>query len=143
MFLDRLDDRFSIGARERPSTAAEIAVLARFSPRSLPDDYLELLQEASEVEILVNGIDYVRFWGADGAVEMNTAYEIQRHLPGALAIGDDEGGKAFILMDGLSGAGLYRVPFGALATEEAVYISGSITGLLVHGEGIDRIFDQE
>lgn len=143
-FLANLHSSFSVGAKEPPSSEAELAELALFAKERglvVPDEYLELVREASEIELLVGANGCIRFWSAAGTVEMNQAYEVQRYLPDALAIGDDEGGKALAMMEGEQGPGLYRFPFSDPDRAEAVFIASSVRALLSQGVGVARLFD--
>ena len=143
-FLQSLHRRFMVGATEPGSSDEDVAALSTFATRQglvVPCDYLELVREVSELELVVDQRGCVRFWSASGVVEMNEAYEIQRHIPHALAVGDDEGGKALAFMDGGSGTGLYRFPFADPDASEAVFIAPTIRELLKKGEGADLLFD--
>lgn len=142
--LMNLHSSFSVGAKEPPSSEAEITQLALFAKRHgliVPDEYLELVREASEIELIVDSKGCIRIWSAAGTVEMNQEYEVQKYLPEALAIGDDEGGKALAMMGGEQGRGLYRFSFSDPDRAEAVFIARSMRALLQHGVGVDQLFD--
>jgi hypothetical protein len=122
---------------------AALVAFAESVGRPLPSDYVELLHHATEIEIDVEGRGYVRIWSPSGVVELNGAYNIQKYLPGALAVGDDEGGKVFVLMVGERGPGIYRSSFADPDPGEAVYIAPSFEALLGRGVGIDKLFAWE
>jgi hypothetical protein len=146
MTLKNLTNRLRVGAHAGPSTEAEIAQLLEFAKRHeilVPDDYLEVIRQATDLELIVEDRGCIRIWSATAAVEMNEAYEVQKYLPDALAIGDDEGGKAIALMDGPGGPGMYRFPFADPDRSEANYIAPRLSLLLADGVGIDRLFDWE
>lgn len=87
------------------------------------------------MEILVDGEGYIRIWGAALCLEMNEAHCIQTYLPGALAIGDDEGGGALIYTKGTQGQGLYLARFGNLVSADALFIAPSLREFLYDGIG--------
>ncbi|ELR64590.1 hypothetical protein C942_02403 [Photobacterium marinum] len=70
---------------------------------------------------------------------MNEEYMVQDYIPNSLAIGDDEGGSALIIMTGNKGYGLYKVGFGDLDVDDAEYISASLSELLIDGFGAQVI----
>jgi hypothetical protein len=78
---------------------------------------------ATEVEVLVDGIGCIRFWSPDGVLEMNAAHDLQRYIPGGVAIGDDEGEAVYVFMEGGSGLGLYRTSFSDPEPTEAVFVA--------------------
>lgn len=144
--LTNMDPRFDIRASEPPAADDDIEKLRNFAQAicgTLPDDYTDLLRCATEVEILVERRGCIRFWSPAGVMEMNEAHELQKYLPHALAVGDDEGGMAFVLTTGGNGRGLYRLSFADPDPTVAVFIAGSIQALLVFGDGIDRLFAWE
>lgn len=141
--LKRLDSRFSVRAAEPAATVDEIEQLCAFAAalrRALPGDDLDVLRAATDVEILVEQRGCIRLWSPEGVLEMNAAHDVQRYIPGGLAIGDDEGGMAFVLMTGREGPGLYRLSFSDPDPDEAVFIASSLAALLERGVGIDRLF---
>jgi len=137
--LRSLNTALKIEANESAASPDDISSLKVFSSIQLPSDYCEIVAEMTEVEILVDGDRYIRIWSPDGCIEMNEEYQIQHYIPKSLAIGDDEGGGALILMTGDKGFGLYKVDFGDLDVKDAEYISDSLRSLLVDGSGIERI----
>ncbi len=111
--------------------------------RPLPDDYLEMQREATEVEVLVGDSGSIRLWSPDGVIGMNEAHDLQSYITSGVAVGDDEGGATYVLMDGREGAGLYRTSFADPDPSEAVFIAPTFTDLLVKGIGRDNLFDGE
>lgn len=105
----------------------------------LPRDYLDVVTEMTDVELLVDGRKYLRIWGPLRCIEMNEAYEVQKHIPLSLAIGDDEGGDAFILMDGRAGHGIYKVGLSVLDSGDATFIAPSLGELLLDGAGWESV----
>jgi hypothetical protein len=138
-----LNKRFRVDVVKAPSTDAEIAELIKFSPIPVPEFYLEMSRQGSDFEILVDNEMYIRFWGAAGCLEMNSAYKIQKYFGQCLGIGDDEGGQAFILAPQIEGypAGLYLSDFGCLNVQDSTYIAESLEDLLINGTGAERIYN--
>ncbi|KKB73051.1 MULTISPECIES: SMI1/KNR4 family protein [Bacillus] len=139
--LGKISSRFSIDAQEAPANKEEIKSLVEFSPINVPPDYLDIVSEATEVEINVAGEKHIRIWSPAGCVEMNESYEIQDYIPDSLAVGDDEGGNALIFFEGKDGFGLYIVGFGDLDAEEAVKVAPSLNDLLIYDTGIEKILE--
>lgn len=137
--VQNLYGRFQIAAYEPLASEEDIEKLRRFSSIPVPADYIDVVESMTEVEILLGGKKYIRIWGPTGSIEMNQVYDIQRYIPRSLAIGDDEGGSALILMTGKEGYGLYKVGFGDLGSDDAEFVSHSLQELLVRGEGWENI----
>ena len=53
-----------IDGKHSPATEEEIKMLQNFFPIEILVDYLELVHQATEVEIKVNNAKYIRIWGA-------------------------------------------------------------------------------
>jgi hypothetical protein len=141
MPIQDLNKRFRVDVVKAPSTESEIEQLKKFSPISVPEFYLEMIRQGSDFEILVDNKMYIRFWGAAGCLEMNPAYNIQKYLASGLGIGDDEGGRAFILMSRTEEypAGLYLVGFGSLDLQDGKFIAESLEDLLINGNGTENV----
>jgi hypothetical protein len=131
----RLHKRFKVGACEPPASEGEIAALIAQCDFPIPGEYFNWIREATEIEILVDGRGYIRLWGPSGVIEMNSAYEIQKYIPDSLAIGDDEGGKALLYMNGIQGFGLYLCGFGDLDSKTAKYVASTLNSFLIEGNG--------
>jgi hypothetical protein len=131
--LNNLGSEFRIETSKPAATEDDINKLISFSSVSVPDDYLKLVEKMTELEILVGRNKYIRIWGPLGCIEMNQAYQIQKYIPNSLAIGDDEGGMALVLMTGKNGYGLYSVGFGDLDASDAEYIDSSLGSWLTNG----------
>lgn len=137
--LANLHPSFRVEATEPPSTRSEIQQLQLFSSIEIPKEYVSIITDVTEVEILVQESKYLRIWSASGCIEMNQEYEIQRYIPSSLAIGDDEGGSAFLYMNGKKGFGLYKLGFGDLDPDDAEYVASSLFELLIEGIGVNVI----
>lgn len=144
--LNNMDGRFELLVSQTGASKGAIDELVAFVQShgaTLPDDYLAMLWVATEVEIRVDGRGCIRFWAPAGVLELNVAHELQRYIPEAIAVGDDEGGMVFVFMTGQDGTGLYRLSFADPDPAEAVFIAESVEALLLRGVGIDRLFAWE
>ncbi len=135
--LAEISKRFRLDGQRPASSADEIAALRSASPVELPDDYVALIQEGTELEFAIDNRDYIRIWGASGCVEMNQAYDIGTSIPSSLAVGDNEGGAALIHVTKVDRPGIYLVSFGCLDIEEAKFIAPSLRALLIDEVGIE------
>lgn len=138
--VSEFHEDFRLDVRKTGSSEKEIKRMRDFfKGTSIPEEYVNFISEISEAEILVQGDAYIRIWGAQGCVEMNESYHIQKYIPEAVAIGDDEGGQAIFYANGKNGYGIYKVGFGNLDIDDATFISKSLYDLLVKGEGADNL----
>jgi hypothetical protein len=133
--LNNLEKNIKVEAYDKPSTEVEIEAMLNKSPIELPLEFAKIIREKSEIEICINEEKILRIWGALGCIEMNETYNIQKYLPKAWAIGDDEGGYAIVYAQGNKGFGVYAVSFSDLDDSEKVYIAPSLYDLLVKGIG--------
>jgi hypothetical protein len=136
--LDILDRRFRVAASESPATKPDIRSLVDVSAIPIPMDYLDVVQHGTNIEIAVDGSSYIRVWGPLTCVELNREYEIQKYLPASLAVGDNEGGKALVIVGGEQ-RGLYLVDLGDIDIESATFVAPTLRELLVNGIGIDVV----
>jgi hypothetical protein len=137
--IANMSDNFSIDAMEAPATEEEISELRKFSPITVPDEYIELMRQAAELEIKVKQKRYIRVWSPRGCMEMNAAYRIQNYIPGSLAIGDDEGGNALLYCNSDEGFGLYSVSFSDLDICETTFIAHALYDLFVNNVGVGKL----
>lgn len=135
--LNKMSKLFEIATSDKKSSDTEIDELIQYSKIDVPFEFLEIIKERTEIEILVNDEKYIRIWGASGCIEMNDAYHIQKYIPDSLAIGDDECSNAVLYANGNNGFGVYMVSFGDLGVDEMVYIADSLEAFFVNGDGID------
>ena len=68
--LESLHRRFRVAATEGPARESDIETLLAHATRKVPDDYLEIVREATEVEIRVDDGGHIRIWGPLGCLEM-------------------------------------------------------------------------
>ena len=134
--LSSLDGSFTILASQPAASIAQVLRLKGRYP-SIPDEYLTLVGEATEIELRHQGGQYLRIWGPDGCIEMGDGYDISKRIAGAIPIGDDGGGKVIFYMNGSTGFGLYHVGFGDLDAEDAIFAAPSLRALLEQSVGIE------
>ncbi len=139
-FFKGMHERLKIAAYHDASSEQHIAAMIDYFPTiSIRSEYIKLIRKASELELLIDGQDYFRIWGAEGVLELNPAYRIQDYLPGALAIGDDGGGSTLFYASAAYGGGLFRTGLGDLDMSDAFYIASSLTALLKGSEGLEKL----
>lgn len=74
--LNKMSKSFIMATSDVKSNDIEINELLQFSKIDVPNEYIKIIKEKTEIEILVDNEKYIRIWGANGCVEMNTAYFI-------------------------------------------------------------------
>jgi hypothetical protein len=134
--LATLSKGFTVLASGPAAKAGQLKELKGHYP-DIPDEYLHVIDEVTELELRHSSGQYLRIWGPNGCAEMDRAYGISKRIPGAISIGDDGGGQVIFYMNGGSGFGLYHVGYGDLDTDDAVFIAFSLSDLLEHAIGID------
>lgn len=135
--LSKMSKSFELVESDEKSSDAEINELIHYSKIDVPFEFIEIIKEKTELEILVNNEKYIRVWGAKGCIEMNSAHHIQKYIPDSLAIGDDECSNAVLYANSSNGFGIYMVSFGDLDVNEMVYIADSLEAFFVKEKGID------
>ena len=135
--LNNLKEKIRIKVNEKASSELEIEEMITKSPIKIPNEFIEIIREKSELELTIDGNKILRIWGASGCVEMNDAYNIQKYLPRSWAIGDDEGGYAIVYaIDDNEKTGVYAVSFSDLDDNEKIFIAPSLFYFLAKGTGI-------
>lgn len=135
--LNELSSLFKVVTSNVESSAVEIDELIRFSKIDIPEEFIQIIQEKTELEILVDDKKYIRLWGANGCIEMNDAYGIQKYIPGSLAIGDDECCNVLLFANGSEGFGVYMVSLSDLDVDEMIFIAHSLEDFFVKEIGVD------
>ncbi len=133
--LNTINSSFKLLAKGPPATQEQIDAAVRYFG-SLPQEFIDLIREATDVELQHQDGQYLRFWGPVGSVEMDEANEIRKYMPECLPIGDDGGGHVIFYAKGDFGEGLYHVGFGNLGMEDAVWIADTLGGVLANAKGI-------
>lgn len=135
--LSKIHNKYIIAKSDEESCDSDIEKLLHFSTIEVPHEYIEIIKEKTEIEIEINKKKYLRIWGAEGCMEMNEAYNIQKYIPKSLAIGDDECCNALLYAHGNNGFGLYIVSLSDLDINEMKYIADSLESFFVKENGID------
>jgi len=133
--LSSLDKGFKVLASRPAASGTDVSELKRRYP-SVPDEYVTLVGEATEIELQHQAGQYLRIWGPDGCIEMDNGYGISKRIASAIPIGDDGGGKVILYMNGKKGFGLYHVGHGDLDAEDAIFAAPNLSALLEQGVGI-------
>lgn len=135
--LNNLKENINLEVNDKASSELEIEEMIINSPIKIPNEFIEMLREKSELELSINRDKILRIWGASGCIEMNEAYNIQKYLPRSWAIGDDEGGYAIVYAIGDDDeTGVYAVSFSDLDDNEKIFIAPSLFDFLTKGTGI-------
>lgn len=123
MNLDRLDGRKKPGLdRDRLETSVA-ATLAR-----LPDSYRLFLTLSDGIELRSGTLLY----GSGELAERNDTYQVSIYLPGHIAIGDDGGGRMFLLRE--SGTSpVLCVDMGAIGSVPPEVIAESLDAWIEQG----------
>lgn len=135
--LNELSGLFKVVTSNMESSDVEIDELIQFSKIDIPVEFIQIIKEKTELEIQVDDKKYIRIWGANGCIEMNAAYGIQKYIPSSLAIGDDECCNVLLYANGHEGFGVYMVSLSDLDIEEMVFIADSLEDFFVKEKGLD------
>lgn len=138
--LNNLNEQYELVLSKPANNEEEIQQLIQFSEIAVPEEYLSILRQKTELTILVKNCKsewYICIRGAALCISMNKSFEMQKWIPGSLGFGDDGGGTALLYATGPEGFGIYAVEFNVLDIEDAVYLSKSLESLLVYADGID------
>jgi len=136
--LERLQPTVAVLDRKPRATESQLTALVSRYP-AVPGDHLQLLREATEIELQLPRSKYVRIWGPADCIDQDEGYGISRRMPGAIPIGDDGGGSVLFYLDGKEGFGLYRVGYGNLDAEDAIRVAPSLTEFLCNGVGFNML----
>lgn len=116
MNLDHLDGRKKSGVDLDRADSKVASLLAR-----LPDGYRILLSLSDGVELVSGALIY----GSRELVERNETYDVAACLPGHVAIGDDGGGRMFLLLEGMASPVL-RIDMGAIGSMTPEIVAANI-----------------
>lgn len=134
--LNRLHSSFQILAQQPPATPDEIHALVAYF-KAVPRDFIELVRQATFVELAHQSQQYIRIWGPTDSIETYIAHDFRRWMPGAIPIGDDGGDKVLFYARGHHGYGLYHVGLGNLDLEDAVWTAATLDDLVTKATGIE------
>ncbi len=135
--LSKMSGLFKVANSNKKANNFEIDELIQFSKIDVPEEFIQIIKEKTELEIQVDNKKYIRIWGANGCIEMNTAYRIQKYIPNSLAIGDDECCNTMLYASGHKGFGVYMVSLSDLDVDEMVFIANSLEDFFVKEKGLD------
>ena len=135
--LNELSGLFKVVTSNIKSSDVEIDELIQFSKIDVPEEFIQIIKEKTELEIQVDDKKYIRIWGANGCIEMNAAYSVQKYIPNSLAIGDDECCNVILYASGHEGFGVYMVSLSDLDVDEMVFIANSLEDFFVKEKGLD------
>lgn len=134
--LDAIDSSFKVLAKGAPATQEQIDTAVNYFG-SVPQEFIDLAREATELEFQHRNGQYVRIWGPLGCIDMDEGYGIRQRIPDAIPIGDDGGGHVLIFAHGKQGCGLYHVGYGNLDLDDAIWIADSLSSFLFSAKGIE------
>ena len=87
----------------------EITKLLEWSINEIPADYLNFLKATNGYESSADFKEYYRLWSIDEIIENNEGYEVQKHQPNHIGIGDAGGVSMYLL--NVSAVTIHRYPF--------------------------------
>lgn len=134
--IKSIHSSLQILASAPPAGANEVTLLQKYFG-AIPTDYLQLVSEATEIELHHANGQYLRIWGPIGCIEMDEGYGIRQRIPGAVPIGDDGGGQVIFYQRGKQGFGLYHVGYGNLDGDDAIWMAPTLTIFLTKCVGIE------
>ena len=134
--LDKLHESFKILSVEESSREEEYIKLNNIFDH-IPQDYIDLIKYATEIELKHDSGKYIRIWSPEGCIDQEEGYEISKFMPGSFPFGDNGGGKILFYDNGNNGYGIYSVGYGNLDIDEAVFISNSLKEILINSDGIE------
>ena len=134
--LSKIHLSYKLLAKGLPASQEQInAAVTHFG--SLPQEYVDLVREATEIEVQQQNRQYIRIWGPLGCIEMDEGYGIRQRIPDAIPVGDDGGGHILFYAHGGQGYGLYHVGYGTLDRNDAIWIAATLYDLLTDAKGIE------
>lgn len=89
---------------------------------TLPTAYRELMRYSNGA-LLDNGVS---IYSVDDLVERNTTYEVLEYCPGFLLVGDDSGGRGFLIDLKDDAGGIYGSGLGDLDPSEFATIASTL-----------------
>ena len=143
--LDNLNEQYEIVSSGPASSEEDIRQLIEFSKIEVPEEYLNLIRQETNIKMVVRNRKYdhsIRIYGAFRCINMNLSLLTHRYMPDSLLIGDNGGSIALSYASAIEGFGVYAVDWSSIDINEAVYLSKSLESLLVDGEGIDILCEE-
>jgi hypothetical protein len=126
-----------------PARGQDLVKLAAAYP-AIPNGYLDLVREATNVTLLWNNQGELRIWGPDEVFGMDTAYGASARMPGSIPFADNGGGEWLVYGDGQKGRGVYLVDTGSLDLDEyAPWVCNDLHEMLTEAAGADLVFKSD
>ncbi|MGH1558815.1 hypothetical protein ACRAWD_16215 [Caulobacter segnis] len=117
--------------------------LAEIYP-AIPDGYLDVVREATNVTLLWNRQGELRIWGPEEVVGMDGAYGASTRMPGAMPFADNGGGEWLVYGDGVKGRGVYLVDTGSMDLDEyAPWVCKDLNEILTKATNVDLVFKSD
>ncbi|MED5371887.1 MAG: hypothetical protein VX899_12780 [Myxococcota bacterium] len=138
---DSLHPRIKLARSSAPASPKDLLQTRQFFGSvglQLPEDVAVLFHYATELEFLVDKVDYLRIWSPSGILELNDAHALQAYM-NAVAIADNGGSGVLVFAEAQDGSGLYMTSFADPDPDELVFVSESLTALLRDGVGLDAV----
>jgi len=132
-----ISNRFRVLAAESAASRADKEALCRHFENAT-EEYLELIDEATNIELEHADGQYLRFWGPSLCIEMDVGYGMRKRMGNIFPIGDDGGGRVIFYGKGKNGQGLHFVGYGDLDIEDATFFSTSLEQFLRTADGIEK-----
>jgi hypothetical protein len=127
----------------RPATDGELAKLAAAYP-TIPDAYVDLVRQATNVVLLWNNQGELRIWGPEEVIAMDAAYGASARMPGAMPFADNGGGQWLVHGQGQQGPGAYLVDTGSMDLDEyAPWVCRDLTEMLTKATGAELVFQSD
>lgn len=138
-----LNPAIRVYSYSRPARGQDLVKLSAAYP-AIPDGYLDLVREATNVTLLWNNQGELRIWGPEEVVAMDAAYNASARMPGAMPFGDNGGGEWLVYGDGEKGRGVYLVDTGSLDLDEyAPFVCDDLNEMLTKAVGADLVFKSD
>lgn len=135
--IDSIDRRIRILAMDHAADENQIIRFQRHF-ESAAEEYIELIREATEIELYHEGGQYIRIWGPIGCIDMDVGYGIRESIPYAVPIGDDGGGRFIFFHGNTKNTDIYYLGYGNLDVDDAIYVAPSLRDFLTKAIGFDK-----
>ena len=105
----------------------------------VPNEYLELISSATELELSHACGAYLRIYGMADAIDMDEGYSISDNLEGAVPIGDDGNSRAVFYWRGNKGSGAHLHSCDSMFPEDVIFVAPSLVSLVKDGVGAENL----
>ncbi len=141
-WLDILEgDDYRWEVRPLPASERDIAALAEFVGRPLPEDYVAFLRRHDGGALWYRDVWYIHLWRTTDIPAWSTAYGFTpANIPGAIAIGSDGSGEGLVLdvrlEQGDGNYPIYAINFVSIGWDEALAVATDFRNLLLLRHGL-------